>query len=96
MLTWKRPQKHHHAKERIFPVLPVQKISKSVHGARRYLNFRKSYPFGKKTGFFSQKDRDGGYLFKIRVPRCITGFDTKSANRLKAPHIDQKTSRYHC
>ena len=39
MLTWKRPQKHHHAKERIFPVLPVQKLSKSVHGARRNPKF---------------------------------------------------------
>ena len=39
MLTWKRPQKHHHVKERIFPVLPVQKLSKSVHGARRNLEF---------------------------------------------------------
>ena len=39
MLTWKRPQKHHHAKEHIFPVILRYRIPKSVHGARRILRF---------------------------------------------------------
>ena len=48
MLTWKRPQKHHHMKERIFPVLPVQKLSKSVHGAWRNPKFRSFFFIYKK------------------------------------------------
>ena len=48
MLTWKRPQKHHHMKERIFPVLPVQKLSKSVHGAWRNPKFRSFFFVYKK------------------------------------------------
>ena len=39
MLTWKRPQKHHHAKEPIFPVILRYRNPKSVHGARRNLRF---------------------------------------------------------
>jgi len=37
MLTWKRPQKHHHVKEHKIPVILRYRMPKSVHGAWRNL-----------------------------------------------------------
>ena len=61
MLTWKRPQKHHHVKERIFPVLPVQKLSKSVHGAWRNLKFCSFFFFWPKK---KKLELDSDHPFK--------------------------------
>ena len=81
MLTWKRPQKHHHAKERIFPVISVQKLSKSVHGARRNPKFSSFFFCTKK-----KKEVDSDHPFKLKIDHIFQDllFFSKIGDRIWA------------